>query len=138
MGSDRYENRPVEIVDITDAEGLTVTVYFDQFSKLPVKQIYKRRNPEFKDFDTEVSLFGKYRDVGGGAKWPFDIRRDRNGAEDFRNVRGLGDDQQGPDGRPVHPAGEFEDVAEAEVGTRLASSRVSTRQARVPAPQGHK
>ena len=32
MGSDRYENRPVEIVDITDAEDLTVTVYFDQFS----------------------------------------------------------------------------------------------------------
>ena len=83
MGSDRYENRPVEIVDITDAENLTVTVYFDQFSKLPLKQIYKRRNPQFKDFDTEVSLFGKYRDVGGGVKWPFDIRRDRNGEKIF-------------------------------------------------------
>jgi hypothetical protein len=83
MGSDRYENRPVEIVDITDAEGLTVTVYFDQFSKLPVRQVYKRRNPEFKDFDTEVSLFGKYRDVGGGVKWPFDVRRDRNGDKIF-------------------------------------------------------
>jgi len=30
-----------------------------------------------------VSLFGKYRDVGGGAKWPFDVRRDRNGQKIF-------------------------------------------------------
>jgi hypothetical protein len=83
LGSDRYENRPVEIVEITDAANLTVTVYFDGFSKLPVKQTFRRRNPEFKDFDTETSLFGKYRDVGGGAKWPFDIRRDRNGEKVF-------------------------------------------------------
>jgi len=83
MGSDRYNNHPVEIVDITDATNLTVTVYFDQFSKLPVKQTFRRRNAEFKDFDTEVSLFAKFRDVGGGVKWPFDIRRDRNGEKIF-------------------------------------------------------
>ena len=83
QGSDRWENRPVEIVDITDADNLTVTVYFDQSSKLPVRQIFRRRNPEFKDFDTEVSLFAQYRDVGGGVKWPFDIRRDRNGDKIF-------------------------------------------------------
>ena len=34
-GSDLYENLPVEIVDITDAHGLTVTVYFNQLTKLP-------------------------------------------------------------------------------------------------------
>jgi hypothetical protein len=79
QGSDLYEHRPVEIVDITDADGLTVTVYFDQLSKLPVRQVFRRRNPEYKDFDTEVTLFAKYRDVGGGVMWPYDIRRDRNG-----------------------------------------------------------
>jgi len=79
MGSDRYENIPVEIVDITDAAGQTVTVYFNQFDKLPVRQVSKRRNPQFKDFDTEVSAFDKYHDIGGGVKWPFDIRRERNG-----------------------------------------------------------
>jgi hypothetical protein len=83
MGFDLYENRPVEIVDITDADGRTVTVYFSQTSKLPVRQTFKRRNPEFKDFDTEVTVFGKYRDVGGGVMWPHDIHRERNGEKIF-------------------------------------------------------
>jgi hypothetical protein len=83
QGSDFLENRPVEIVEITDAENLTVTVYFDKLNKLPVRQVFKRRNQQYKDFDTEVTVFSKYRDVGGGVKWPFDIRRDRNGEKVF-------------------------------------------------------
>src|SRR5450631_1320607 len=78
-GGDLYENLPVEIVDITDADGLTVTVYFSSSTKLPVRQTLKRRNPEYKDFDTEETLFAKYRDVGGGVMWPYNIRRQRNG-----------------------------------------------------------
>lgn len=77
QGADVFENLPVEIVDITDADSRTVTVYFSQSTKLPIRQVFKRRNPEYKDFDQEVTLFAKYRDVGG-VKWPFDIRRDRN------------------------------------------------------------
>lgn len=79
QGTDIYQNRPVNIVDITDADNVTVTVYFDQGTKLPTRQIYKRRNPEYHDFDTEVSEFAKFRDVGGGVMWPYDIRRERNG-----------------------------------------------------------
>ncbi len=79
QGSDFYERAPVEIVDITDANGVTVTVMFDRFSKLPVRQTYRRRNPQFKDFDTETTLFGKYHSVPGGVKWPYDVRRERNG-----------------------------------------------------------
>jgi hypothetical protein len=78
QGSDRYENQPVEIVDITGADGLTVTVYFSQLSKLPMRQVFKRRNPEFKDFDTEETFFAKYRETNG-VKWPENIRRLRNG-----------------------------------------------------------
>src|SRR5215831_16442738 len=48
-GSDIFQNTPVEIVDITDADGRTVTVYFSQSTKLPVRQVFKRRNPEFTD-----------------------------------------------------------------------------------------
>ena len=55
----------MEIVDITDADNRTVTVYFSQTTKLPVRQSFKRRTPEFKDFDEEVTLFSKYLDVGG-------------------------------------------------------------------------
>jgi hypothetical protein len=79
QGSDLYERMPVEIVDITDANGVTITVYFDKSTKLPIRQTYRKRNTEFKDFDNEVSVFGKFRDVGGGVKWPYDVKRERNG-----------------------------------------------------------
>jgi hypothetical protein len=82
-GGDLWENRPVEIVDITDAEGLTTTVYFSALDKLPVRQELKRRNEQYKDFDKEETVFAKYRDVGGGVKWPLSIRRFRNGEKLF-------------------------------------------------------
>ena len=78
-GSDFFENRPVELVDITDANNDTVTVYFDQINKLPVRQVYYRRDPIDNTKLEEVSLFNKYRDVGGGVMWPFAIRSERNG-----------------------------------------------------------
>ncbi len=81
--SDFFENRPVDIVDITDAQDRTVTVFFDQSTRLPVRQRFRRRNQQYKDFDTEVTQFAKWRDVGGGAKWPFDIVRERNGDKIF-------------------------------------------------------
>ena len=80
--TDFYEHRPVEIVDITDADNVTVTVYFDQLTKLPVKQSFRRRNPEYKDFDTEVTVFAKYHEVKG-VKWPQTIQRQRNGEKIF-------------------------------------------------------
>jgi hypothetical protein len=98
-GSDLYENLPVEIVDITDANGLTVTVYFSQSTKLPVRQTLKRRNPDYKDFDSEETLFAKYRNIGGGVMWPMSIRRQRNGeklyeiySESVQINKGLKDD----------------------------------------------
>src|SRR3984893_12684556 len=42
-GADVIENRPVEIVDLSDAANLTTTVYFDQITKLPVRQVFFRR-----------------------------------------------------------------------------------------------
>ena len=79
QGSDLFENRPVEIVDITDAANTTVTVYFDARTKLPTRQSFRRRNEQYHDFDTEVTIFSLYRNVGGGVMWPCNIRRDRNG-----------------------------------------------------------
>lgn len=78
QGTDMITRIPVEVVDITDASGATVTVSFSQFDKLPVRQIYRHRNEQFHDFDTEVTDFAKYRDVGG-IKWPYDVQRQRNG-----------------------------------------------------------
>jgi hypothetical protein len=82
-GRDLWENRPVEIVDITDDAGLTTTVYFSTLDKLPVRQVLKRRNEQYKDFDSEETIFAKYRDVGGGVKWPMSIRRFRNSEKLF-------------------------------------------------------
>jgi hypothetical protein len=78
-GSDVIENRPVEIVDLTDADNLITTVYFDQITKLPLRQVFFRRDPVTKDKNEEVTHFTKYRDTGGGVQWPFAIERDRNG-----------------------------------------------------------
>jgi hypothetical protein len=83
QGTDMYERVPVEIVDITDASGATVTVSFSQFDKLPVRQVYRRKNEQFHDFDTEVTTFSKYRDIGGGVKWPYDVQRERNGDKTY-------------------------------------------------------
>lgn len=77
-GADVLSNRPVEIVDISDAQNRTTTVYFDQVTKLPLRQVFLRRNPETKEKDEEVTEFSKYRDVGGGVQWPFTIHRERN------------------------------------------------------------
>jgi len=81
-GADMFENRPVEIVSIVDADNQTVTAYFSQSDKLPVRQTFRRRNAQFKDFDTETTIFANYRSVSG-VKWPFNIRRERNGDKIF-------------------------------------------------------
>jgi len=83
QGSDVRENQPVEIVDIVGSDSRTVTVYFNRTSKLPIYQVYKRRNPQDKLFDTEATRFSNYRDVGGGVQWPCAIERERNGEKIF-------------------------------------------------------
>ena len=83
QGTDVYENQPVEIVDITDADNRVTTVYFHQSTKLPVRQVFYRRDPQTRERNEEVTLFSKYRDVGGGVQWPFTIERLRNGEKIF-------------------------------------------------------
>lgn len=77
-GADVIENSAVEIVDLTDADNRTTTVYFDRINKWPVRQVFYRRDAVTKDKNEEVTHFTKYRDAGG-IQWPFAIERDRNG-----------------------------------------------------------
>jgi len=83
QGSEIFENLPVEVVEIGDSENRLVTVYFSQTTGLPVRQFFQRRNPVSKDKDDEVTLFSKYRDVGGGVMWPYQVLRQRNGEKIF-------------------------------------------------------
>jgi hypothetical protein len=78
-GSDVFENQPVEIVDVIDSKNRVVTVYFHQSTKLPVRQVYSRRDATTRERDEEVTRFSRYRDVGDGVQWPHQIMRERNG-----------------------------------------------------------
>jgi hypothetical protein len=78
-GSDVFENQPVEIVEIVDGDNTTVTAYFHRGTKLPVRQVFYRRNPISRERHEEVTLFSKYRNSSGGVMWPWAITRTRDG-----------------------------------------------------------
>jgi len=82
-GSDVVANMPVEVVDITDNDNRVVTVHFQLSTKLPVRQMTERRNPQTKERIEEITRYTKFRDVGGGVMWPFTIQRERNGEKIF-------------------------------------------------------
>jgi hypothetical protein len=82
-GSDVTENQPVDIVDITDSDNRLVTVYFNQLTHLPVKQVTNRRDPTTKDLNEEVTRFSNYREVNG-VQWPWSIVRERNGEKIYQ------------------------------------------------------
>jgi hypothetical protein len=83
QGSDVWDNQPVEVVDFTDSDNNVVTVYFHAATKLPIRQVFYRRDQKTRERIEEVTIFSKYRDVGGGAQWPFTIQRIRNGDKIF-------------------------------------------------------
>ena len=82
-GSEVWQNQPVEVVKITDAENRVVTVYFHRSTKLPVRQAFYRRDPKTKDRIEETVEYGKYRDAGG-VRWPFYMLRIRDGQKVYQ------------------------------------------------------
>ena len=82
-GADVLQNAPVEIVDITDGDNRTTSVYFDQITKLPVRQVFLRRDPKTRLNDEEITVYSKYREVAG-VQWPYSIQRERNGEKIFQ------------------------------------------------------
>jgi hypothetical protein len=82
-GSDVVENLPVNMVDIVDSENRVVTVYFNQLTKLPVRQTMVWRDPKTKDKYEEVTRYGLYREQSG-VQWPLQITRERNGEKIYQ------------------------------------------------------
>jgi hypothetical protein len=82
-GSDIVDNQPVEAVEFTDPDNRMVTVYFHHSTKLPVRQVTKRREPGKNYAIEEVTTFSRYRDVGGGVMWPHTLLRTRDGEKVF-------------------------------------------------------
>jgi len=84
QGREIIDNTPAYKVDITDAENRMVSVYFNHLTKLPLRQIYVRRDPKAGDRFEELTIFGKYQDAGNGVLWPMDVQRLRNGERIFQ------------------------------------------------------
>jgi hypothetical protein len=78
-----FENVPVNVVDVIDSSNRVTEVYFQQGSKLPVRQKWTRRDPKTREKLEEITVFARYRDCGGGVQWPWVIRRERNGEKIF-------------------------------------------------------
>jgi hypothetical protein len=78
-GSEILDNQPVDVVDITDSDNITLSVYVHQSTHLPLRQLFFRRDPATRERNEEMTVFAKYRDVGGGVQWPWTITRLRNG-----------------------------------------------------------
>ncbi len=79
IGNQVFITNHVEVVDITDATGKTVRVFFDYNSKLPVRQSFSWLDPDTREHNDEVTEFDKWRDAGDGIMLPFTIERERNG-----------------------------------------------------------
>jgi hypothetical protein len=75
--SDVVLNTQVNIVDVIDGD-LTVRVYFDYNTKLPIRQEYSEWDPIGKQRRKEVTDYSKYRE-SNGVQWPFVTHRERDG-----------------------------------------------------------
>ena len=82
-GSDIYQNQPVDRLEFADPEGRAVLVLLDAHTHLPLRQAWVRRDPRSGLPIEEVTVFAKYRDIGGGVQWPYVVRRERNGERIF-------------------------------------------------------
>ena len=82
-GSEIIDNVPTDKVDFTDADNNVVSVYFAKSTHLPVKQVHVRRDPETKYPIQEVTVFTKFRDIGHGVMWPFNMLRLRDGEKAY-------------------------------------------------------
>jgi hypothetical protein len=83
VGSEVHISTHVEVVDVTDATGTTVRVFFDHNTSLPVRQSFSWLDPVTKQRNDEVTEFDKWRDAGG-VQWPFTIERHRNGYKTYQ------------------------------------------------------
>ncbi|MEP6717460.1 MAG: hypothetical protein ABJC09_17960 [Terriglobia bacterium] len=83
QGHDVIENQPVEAVEVFDAENRRVKVWFHSGSMLPVKQSFQMFDPIINDRREMVTRYAKYRQVGNGVQWPYDVERERDGEKIF-------------------------------------------------------
>lgn len=77
-GVDVVENQRVESMEIYDSANRNITVWVNADSFVPVKQRFYRWDPTINDRHEEVTIYTKYRQVGG-IMWPFAVSHERDG-----------------------------------------------------------
>lgn len=81
-GTEIIDNVPTDAIDVTDSLGEGVTYFLRQSDRLPVQQVYQRRDPKTRIPSEEKSAFSKYREVSG-VILPWNIRREVDGEKAF-------------------------------------------------------
>ena len=84
LGTDVVENQAVEAIDFFDAQNRQVTVWFNRTTLLPIKQRALRFDDKISARREEVTRFSKFRDIGNGVMWPFDVQRERDGEKNYQ------------------------------------------------------
>ena len=94
-GLEVFDNQPVEIVDVTDADNRSVAIYINATTKLPIRGYFKKQNAKDKGWDEQDTRWSKYRETQG-VMCPWVMTRSRNGernieiyAEEVRINTGL-------------------------------------------------
>lgn len=85
VGSEVLLSVHAEVVDVTDAEGLSIRIYFDHNTMLPIRQTYNWMDPTTRERNEEVTIYDKWRNAGFGVMWPFSIERQRNGYKIYQS-----------------------------------------------------
>ncbi len=87
-GMEIVDNTPTNKVEISDAEGETITVYLRQSDGLPHTGVYTRRDPKTRIPFEEKSIWSKFREVETRAIIPWNIRKERDGEVIFEQFAG--------------------------------------------------
>jgi len=84
LGPDVVENQSVEGMDFFDSVNRQVTVWFNRTTLLPIKQRFRHFDEKISARREEITRYSKYRDIGNGVMWPFDIQRERDGEKIYQ------------------------------------------------------
>ena len=85
VGSDVLISNHVDVVEVSDINRITVKVYFDHNTGLPVQQSYTWMDPLTHERNEEVAIYDKWRNAGFGVMWPFAVERQRNGYKTYES-----------------------------------------------------
>ncbi len=77
MNSDVIGGKPVDWVEVTDAENRAVSIAIEQSTKFPVRREWTRRNPQTHVREDEVEILGNYQ-KDGAIMTPHYVLRERD------------------------------------------------------------